>query len=315
MPGIDINRTTAGINLPPAVSSEIWAGAEAVSAAMTLARSITLPGSGVSIPIVTGEPVADWVDETESKPVSRGTFGNKTVTPYKLAVIEPFSNEFRRDLPALYSELVKRLPAALALKFDQTVFDPAVPAPGSNFDKLSAAPAFSISGTGAWAGLVGAYASVSGSGGLLNGWGLAPQGAAGLLGAVDSTGRPLFVGNVTDAAIPTILGAPVTLAKGVYVAGTPGTPGTAAQVGVGGDWSYAVYGTVEGVQVSVSDQATLDDGGTPLNLWQRNMFAVRAEIEVGFRVRDIKAFARLTGAVPAALADEPATSGSSKSSK
>src|SRR4051812_5510391 len=175
MPGIDINRTTTGINLPPAVSAEIWAGAEAVSAAMTLARKITLPGSGVSIPIITGEPVADWVDETEEKPVSRSTFGNKIVTPYKLAVIEPFSNEFRRDLPALYAELVRRLPAALALKFDQTVFDPAVPAPGSNFDKLSGAPAFDIAGD-AWLGLVGAAESISGGGGILNGWALAPQG-------------------------------------------------------------------------------------------------------------------------------------------
>jgi len=58
-----------------------------------------------------------------------------------------------------------------------------------------------------------------------------------------------------------------------------------------GDWqNAAVYGTVEGVQISISDQATLNDGGTPLNLWQRNMFAVRAEIEVGFRVRDVNAF-------------------------
>src|SRR3954471_21729016 len=175
MAGININRTTAGISLPPAVSAEIWAGAETVSAAMTLARKITLPGSGVSVPIVTGEPVAGWVDETANKPVSRSTFSNKIVTPYKLAVIEPFSNEFRRDLPALYAELVRRLPAALALKLDQTIFDPAVPAPGSNFDKLSGAPAFDIVAD-AWAGLVGAYASVSGSGGLLSGWGLAPQG-------------------------------------------------------------------------------------------------------------------------------------------
>jgi hypothetical protein len=51
-----------------------------------------------------------------------------------------------------------------------------------------------------------------------------------------------------------------------------------------------VYGTVEGVQISISDQATLNDGGTAINLWQRNMFAVRAEVEIGFRVRDVNHF-------------------------
>ena len=54
-----------------------------------------------------------------------------------------------------------------------------------------------------------------------------------------------------------------------------------------------VYGTVEGVQISISDQATLTDGSTTINLWQQNMFAVRAEIEIGFRC-DKSVFNKLT---------------------
>jgi HK97 family phage major capsid protein len=289
MAGIDINRTTTGVNLPPAVSSEIWANAQEASAAMQLSRQITLPGSGVSVPIITGDAVADWVDETEEKPVSRATLGNKIITPYKLAVIEPFSNEFRRDLPALYAELVRRLPGSLALKFDQTVFDPAVPAPGSNFDKLSGAAPIDIE-TDPWAGLVAADQAVALGGGQLSGWALSPQARGVLLGAVDGNGRPLFITDLQGGnSVPRLLGAPVYTSKGVYVAAPP-----PATLGYAGDWSYALYGTVEGVQVSVSDQATLNDGGTTLNLWQRNMFAIRAEIEVGFRVRDIAAFAKLT---------------------
>lgn len=56
-----------------------------------------------------------------------------------------------------------------------------------------------------------------------------------------------------------------------------------------------MYGTVEGVQIAIADQATLDDGGTPINLFQQNMFAVRAEIEVGFRC-DTTVFNKLTKA-------------------
>lgn len=295
MAGIDINRTTSGVNLPPAVSSEIWSTAQEASAAMQLSRQMTLPGSGVSVPIITGDAAADWVDETAEKPVSRATLANKVITPYKLAVIEPFSNEFRRDLSALYNELARRLPGALAKKFDATVFGLDAGAPGSNFDTLGAAAAVGIGGK-TYTGLVAADQAVATGGGLLNGWALSPQARGLLLGAEDGNGRPLFINNVqTDGAVPALLGAPVFQTKGVYLADADaGGAGTAAQLGYTGDWTSAMYGTVEGVQVSISDQATINDGGTSLNLWQRNMFAVRAEIEVGFRVRDIAHFVKLT---------------------
>lgn len=292
MAGVDMNRTTTGVHLPPAVSSEIWSSTQEQSAALTLARTITLPGAGVSIPIITGDPVAEWVDETEAKPVRRPTLANKVITPYKLAVIVPFSNEFRRDLSALYNALVDRLPGALAKRLDQTVFTDEVAAPGSNFDKLNTAPAFDL-GADPWAALVAADTSIAAGGGRLNGWALAPQGRGVLLGAVDGNGRPLFVDNIAANGVPTLLGAPVVISRGVYDDTTP------PQVGFTGDWTYAIAGTVEGVQVSTSDQATLVDGANTINLWQQNMFAVRAEIEVGFRVRDINAFARLTHTVPA----------------
>jgi HK97 family phage major capsid protein len=291
MAGIDINRTTTGVLLPPAVSSEIWATTQEQSAALTLARTIALPGPGVSIPIITGDPVAEWVDETEAKPVRRPTLGNKTITPYKLAVIVPFSNEFRRDLPALYNALVDRLPGALAKRLDETVFTDNVPVPGSNFDKLTGAPAFDLGGD-TWQALVAADSSIALGGGRLNGWALSPQARGVLLGSVDGNGRPLFVDSIASNNVPTLLGAPVYMSRGVYDDTTP------PQVGFTGDWTYALAGTVEGVQVSVSDQATLMDGSTPIHLWQQNMFAVRAEIEVGFRVRDINAFARLTYTTP-----------------
>ena len=41
------------------------------------------------------------------------------------------------------------------------------------------------------------------------------------------------------------------------------------------------------------DQATLTDGSNTINLFQQNMFAVRAEIEVGFRC-DTTVFNKLT---------------------
>lgn len=296
---IDINRSTSGVTLPPAVSADIWADAQEQSIIMQLARRIDIPGRGVTIPIITGDPKADWVAETDEKPVSEGTLSNKTLTAYKLAVIEPFSMEFRRDLPTLYNALRPRLAGAIARAFDETVLFG--PAPGTGFDTLASAPAVSIDNTDTqtmYDGLVAAISSVAAGGGTLTAWALAPQGEALALRATDANGRPLFISNLQTegAALGNFIGRPAYLSRHVYRAGD-GTsePET---VGFAGDWTAALYGMVSGISISESDQATLTDSeGNTLNLWQRNMFAIRAEVEIGFAVRDVNRFVRLTGAV------------------
>ena len=285
MSGVPTNRTTIG--LPAEVSAEILAKTQEASAVMQLARQIELPGRGVEIPVITGDPVAEWVSETGSKPVSNPGLSKKIMTAYKLAVIVPFSNEFRRDAAALYDELVRRLPLALARKFDETVIG-AIAKPGSNFDNFAGCTAYDISSS-TYAQLVAADGEIAAGGGMLDGFALSPQAKSVLLGAVDLSGRPLFINSAADGAIPMILGAKTVISKGMYDEGDD-----ADAIGVAGDWTQAVYGTVEGVKIDYSEDATLDLGSdTTLNLFQQNMFAVRAEIEIGFRA-DTSCFALLT---------------------
>ncbi len=288
--GVPTNRTN--ITLPADVSREILAKMQTESAVMRLARRIDLPGRGVAVPVITADPEAAWVGETAAKPVSNPTVGTKIMTPYKLAVVVPFSNEFRRDAAALYDELVRRLPLALAQKFDATVVG-AVVAPGANFDALGSAQTQEI-GTAAYAGLVAADADIAANGGIMNGIALAPQGRSAILGATDLDGRPLFINSAAEGAIPMILGAQTVLGKGIY-------DSTNNVVGIAGDWTQAMYGTVEGVVIDYSSDATLTytSGGSTvtINLFQQNMFAVRAEIEIGF-VADDDCFNLLT-ATPA----------------
>lgn len=289
-----INTNRTNIALPSAISSEILQKTQEQSAIMRLARKITLPGNGLTIPVITGDPAAAWVGETEEKPVSNPSMTTKLMQAYKLAVIVPFSNEFKRDMAALYDALVARLPAALGMKFDATVFGPASGAPGSNFDTLGGATAQNLGvESGAYSALVAAKTAIATAGGIMNGIALSPQGEGILLGERDGAGRPLFVGSVADGATGKILGADTHLTKGAFVAGNPSGFNT---VGVAGDWTQALYGTVEGVQISYADQATLKIGSEQVNLWQRNMFAVMAEIEVGFRA-DLAMFNLLTKAV------------------
>jgi len=287
MSAVDLNRGSDGLSLPASVSSEILGKTVEASVIQAASRRVTLPGNGAYISVITGEPVADWVGETEAKPVSNGSAAHKLLRPYKLSVIETFSNEYRRDLTALYSALIERLPAALALKFDKTVFHGS--APGSDFDTFASITGQDIE-TDTYAGLVAALEEIADNGYDANGVIIAPQGEAQILKAVDGQDRPLFIENLqAQGQIGSVLGRPVFKSRAAYDAGPPRT------LGVMGDWSQAVYGAVNDVTVRISDQATLTAGESTINLFQQNMFAVLAEIEVGFRVGDADAFVKLTG--------------------
>ena len=277
--GIPTNRTN--IELPNDVSSEILQKTIGESVVMQLARQIALPGRGTQIPVITGDPTASWVSETGAKPVSNPTISKKIMQAHKLAVIVPFSNEFRRDAAALYDALIERLPGALAKEFDKTVFFG--PASGSlaNFDNFSAVTAQSLSSS-VYGGLVAADGDIAEAGGVMNGIVLSPQGKSVLLGALDGEYRPLF-NTVAEGGITRVLGANTYVTSAAYKAGTAGTGGNPDILGFAGDWSHALFGTVEGVTIDYSSDATLtlSDSST-VNLFQNNMFAVRAEIEVGF---------------------------------
>jgi HK97 family phage major capsid protein len=291
MSGINTNRSN--IALPTDVATEIIQKTQEASAVMQLARQIKLPGNGLTIPVITGDPEAAWVGETEKKPVSNPELGTKVLRGYKLAVIEPFSDEFRRDYTSLYNALIQRLPLILAGKFDNTVFG-GTQAPGSDFDTLANATAQSLA-TDVYAGLVAADTDISVHGGIVNGYAISPQARGILLGATDGNQRPLFINNVSEGAIPMILGAKTYQSKGAFVPGnSSASPAIPDTVGFAGDWTQALYGVVDGVNITISEDATLDLGeGQSINLFQQNMFAVRAEIEIGFRA-DVSVFNKLT---------------------
>ena len=268
MSGVNTNRTN--ITLPGAVASEILQKTQEASAVMTLARKVTLPGTGLTYPMITGDPQASWVDETDPKPVSNPTLSTKVMQPYKLAVIVPFSDEFARDYAALYDALIARLPGALALKFDNTVFFGS--APGNNFDTFVNVTAQSTSSyvtSPLYQALVAADTDIATHGGISNGYALSPQAKGELLGTLDGDGRPLFVNNASEGAVPRLLGQPVHYTKGAYKAGSAATQSAEAVpdiIGFVGDWTQAMYGTVEGVKIDMSKEASLTISNSIVNL-------------------------------------------------
>lgn len=301
---MSISRATSGVNLPAEVSSEIWQGIQAASVVMGLARKVELSGAGTVYHEVLTDSQPAFVGETARKPLSDPTIGSKLLKPHKIAVVQSYSDEFRRDLPGLYAALVGRLPGALAKTFDLAALH-GTGAPVSDFDTLEDATEVSILNTtqgsvDAYQGFLNALAAVSAGGGDVTAWALSALGEITALSNRDTSGGPIFLNSpITDGAVGSILGRPVFRSQNAALAGVAGTPGTPATIGIAGDWSAARWGQVSGVEISVSDNPVYQANGTLVNAgWQDNMFSVRAEIHVGFIADDTK-FVRLTGATPA----------------
>lgn len=288
---IDINRGTSGVVLPPKLADEVWSNMAEQSVIMSMVPRMELPGAGLAIPLVTADAPAAWVGEATEKNVGNATFDNAYMQGYKLAVIELFSMEFRRDLDHVYDELVERLPYSIGKKFDETVFS--ATAPGTHFAVLGGSTAVSLTPTPpatVYDQLVTAYTTLAAANHDVTGWILSPAGIGQLLAATDSIGRPLLLDSpANDKGLGMILGAPVYKSSHAYATGTPN------QVGYVGDWDAARWGMVNpGIKVSISEEATINDGTQQINLWQSNMFAVRVECEIGFQVKDSAAFVKLT---------------------
>ena len=302
----DISRHSTNVIFDPEVSSEIISKAIDSSAIMQLAERMSVAPSGKQFQTITGDPEPQWVAETNPKPVGTFTFGKKSVTPYKMALIVPFSDEFRRDKRALYDECVRRVPKLFGKKFDSTVMG--TTAPGTGFDVLGNSTKATIladANNSVYDRFLAVDAAIGAADGIMNGIALAPQGRSIVLGAKDGDGRPMFTPGVQSGQLGDILGADVSVKKGVYVAGTAASQGAAgvpAVVGLAGDWDEAAWGTIGTLTGSISNEATLtytENGQTvTLNLWQNNMFAIRFEIEYAFLVRNANAFVLLTGNTP-----------------
>jgi HK97 family phage major capsid protein len=296
MAGIQTNRTATGILLPAEVSSQIWQDAQAASVVMQHAGRIDLPGEGIAVPMITGDPVASWVGETDEIAVGDSSFSNRTIQAQKVGIIELFSNEFKRDLPALYAALAERLPKTIGTAFDEKVFHGAG---SSTFDTLNDAQFLTLDGTDTYGDMVAIDSAIYEANGVTDAWIVAPKARRVLIGAKDADGNPLLLSSLVDGRnVPQILGADVSYSKAVYHADAAGDQGEI--LGLAGQWAgNAFYGNVSGIEVSISTDATINKGGTQVNLFQRDMFALKVTAWLGFAVRDKAKFVRVGSGVNA----------------
>lgn len=276
----------SGILLPPEVSAEIWQDAQDASVVMQKGTKIDLPAAGVDIPLITGDPVASWVGEAERIKVGESTFGSKSIRGRKVALIEVFSNEFKRDLPGLFSALQERLPKTIATAYDLRVLHGA---PEANaFDTLRDAQALPLRSASAYDDLVEIDSTVMDADGVTDTYLLAPRSRRVLLGAKDADENPVLLNSIANGqVVPSLLGADVTYAKAAYKAGTPNVLGYAGQFS-----GNVFYGIVQGIEVALSTEAVIDVSngvGEPdfRSMFQEDSFALRVIAHLGAAVRDL----------------------------
>ncbi len=239
---IDINRTTSISS--PCCFRRYFAEDAGILLVMRLARRIALPGLGVTVPIITGDPEAGWVGETEKNRSSAALSGNQA-DGLPLAVIVPFSNQFRRDAKALYDAMVQRLPGVLA-RSSTPLFSGAADVPGSNFDSLAKCTAQSIL-TDAYGGLVAADArDIADHDGIPERLGSFPEGeihAADCRGWQQAPAVHQQRGGWSGSDDP---GRACQAEQGAYIAETASAD--AVVEALRGDWTRrgCVHGTVEG---------------------------------------------------------------------
>jgi len=73
------------------------------------------------------------------------------------------------------------------------------------------------------------------------------------------------------------------------------TGSPAARELIVGDWSYAFEGMRGGIRYDITDKATVTLNGSPVNLWEHNKHAIKLWVRRAFRIRDVNAFAKVTG--------------------
>lgn len=285
--------------IKPELAGPIFDEAAKESAAMSLIRKVPLGASGQAFPVVTSRPTANWTAEGTKKHTTEAGLGLVKMKPEKLTAIAVASQEVIRANPGGYSETLQALLAeAFARAFDLAVFhNKGGDGNGTSpFETTLAATTKTltlgnVAGTNTYDDIVKAMA--------LNLQGTPKKKVTGfafdtgfeidLLNTKDATGKPLFAEAAYTGTVPALRSGSV-LGRATYM---HENVGDGKIVGFAGDWTKAAWGTVGGIAMDLSTEATVTINGELVSLYENNLVAVRAEAEYGFTVADKDAFVKI----------------------
>lgn len=303
----DVNATF----LPPTLTGPIFEKSVEQSAVMSLARRVPLSMSAnTAVPVPLDVPTADWVEQAGRKPLGTGGMDIKQMTGKKIAVLIPVAMEVvQSNAAGLWTQLQSDLPTAFSRAFDRAAIHGKTMkgATGPFADYLTqTTKAVSLGTTtqangGIWGDFVKGMGDIADDDWDYTGTVADHRLKARLLGATDTTGRPILVDTTqpgTGAALAgTLVGEPIAYSRSV--SGKLRRQSDTVDSGlraIGGDWSQTAYGVGMDITVRISREATyIDEDGGVHSAFQENLVLLLAEAYYGFVLGDPEAFVKFTG--------------------
>ncbi|MBL3648431.1 phage major capsid protein [Bacillus sp. RHFS10] len=246
-------------------------------------------------------PGAYWVGEGERIKTSKAQWLTAKMISKKLGVIIPVSKEFLRyTIADFFTQMRPAIAEAFAIKFDQAALfgvDSPFGQGVSVFEKIKeSGNTVALNSLGnLYDELNGVMALVEDADKDINGFTTTRRFRQKLRGTKDGNGLPIF-NDATGGATQQALGLPIG-----YVDSKSWDYEKAALLAA--DWNYTRYGIPQGMEYKISEDATLttivDADGNPINLYERDMVALRVTQQVGFMTLTDDAFAAITPATGA----------------
>lgn len=297
--------------LPPQLTGPIFEKSVEQSAVMSLARRVPLSMSAnTAVPVPLDVPTADWVEQAGRKPLGTGGMDIKQMTGKKIAVLIPVAMEVvQSNAAGLWTQLQSDLPTAFSRAFDRAAIHGKTMkgAAGPFADYLTqTTKAVSLGTTtqangGIWGDFVAGMGDIADDDWDYTGTVADHRLKARLLGATDTTGRPILVDTTqpgTGAALAgTLVGEPIAYSRSVSgkLRRQSGTVDSGLRA-IGGDWSQTAYGVGMDITVRISREATyIDEDGGVHSAFQENLVLLLAEAYYGFVLGDPEAFVKFTG--------------------
>lgn len=281
--------------VPAPLAAEMLRNIEYKSVCIPFTRKWPMTSKTLDINMV-GDEIEAGVVGTEggAKPVSKGTFEQLTLTTKEISVIVPLTEEWEENANlAVNSFLREECEKAIARKLDRIYMG--YEDTGTFAENISSdIPVAHIIAFGTGADLM---IDVSDALGCIEEDGFEDNIAFAAHTTLkhrvrnlrDLNGAPLYQpANAKEPA--TFYSYPIRFSRNMINTGSP-----AAHELIVADWSYAFEGIRGGIRYDITDQATITVNGSPLNLWEHNMKAIKLWVRRAFRMRDVNAFAKVTG--------------------
>ena len=239
-------------------------------------------------------PGAYWVNEGEKIQTSKAKWLTVKMQAHKIGVIIPVSKEFLKFTVADFFERYKPdIAEAFQAKFDQSVLfgadDSPFPKGISVFERAESSGNIITKSDNTYMDINDLMALVEDGDHEAQALATTRGFNKFLRGSLDGNGLPIFNGP-RDGATAETLGMPI-----VY--GNKKSWDKEKSLAITGDFDNLIYGIPQGMEYSVSEDATLStivgEDGAPINLFERDMMALKATMYAAFLTVQDDAFAAL----------------------